>query len=389
MATAARTFTPYGAHCPRGYPLRMFVDEHELTVIGGHGGNGVTSFRRESQVPRGGPDGGDGGNGGDVVFVASHHLNGLGNLQHVRTIRADAGGKGGGVLCHGKSAEDKIVEVPVGTVVYELRKPKPAKPELNLANAPDEAFTEEGAGGEDEPEPEQPTEIIKLVDFTEADQRFIVAYGGKGGLGNKHFASSTNQTPREHTDGRPGQTKRLKLELKLIADVGLVGLPNAGKSTLLSRCTRAKPKIAAYPFTTLSPYLGIVELSPEQRFVMADIPGLIEGAAAGKGLGHQFLRHVERTRLLLHLIDVSEAEPEQLKQDHDVIVNELAAHSPVLAAKPRMVVANKADIPGAEEKAAELSRLIGQPVTVISGVSGSGIKELLWAIHHKLIEARG
>jgi GTP-binding protein len=378
----------------------MFVDEHELTVIGGRGGNGIVSFRHESQEPRGGPDGGDGGNGGDVIFVASHHLNGLGHLQHVRKIQAPNGEKGGGALCHGKSAEDKIVEVPVGTVVYELRSfraapmSKPATAEaadaeedLDIADAPPEAFSEEGASGEDVEAPEQTTEVTKLVDFTQAGQEFVIAKGGKGGHGNKRFASATNQTPREHTDGRAGQTRRLRLELKLIADVGLVGLPNAGKSTLLSRCTRAKPKIAAYPFTTLTPYLGIVELSPETRFVMADIPGLIEGAAAGKGLGHQFLRHVERTRILIHLIDVSEAEPDQLKRDHDIIVGELAAHSPILAAKPRMVVANKADIPGAEEKAAELAKLLGQPVTLISGVTGKGIKELLWAIHHRLAPA--
>jgi GTPase len=374
----------------------MFVDEHELTVIGGRGGDGIVNFRRESQEPRGGPDGGDGGNGGDVIFRASHHLNGLGHLQHIRKIQAPPGEKGGGALCHGKSAEDKIVDVPVGTVVYELhgispsRKPGPEAEDVDeiadedVGDIPPEAFSEEGAGGEDAEEPGQSLHVFKLVDFTEAGQEFIVARGGKGGLGNKRFATSTNQTPREHTDGRPGQNRRVRLELKLIADVGLVGLPNAGKSTLLSRCTRAKPKIAAYPFTTLTPYLGIVELSPESRFVMADIPGLIEGAAAGKGLGHQFLRHVERTRILIHLIDVSEAEPEQLKIDHDVIVRELAAHSPILAAKPRMVVANKSDIPGAEEKAAALSELIDQPVTVISGVTGRGIKELLWAIHHKL-----
>jgi GTP-binding protein len=379
----------------------MFVDEHELTVIGGRGGDGAVSFRRESQVPRGGPDGGDGGRGGDVIFVASHHLNGLGHLQHVRTIKAQAGEKGMGALCHGKSGEDKIIELPVGTVVYEIGgrpiAPAATEDDLDIANAPQEAFTEEGASGEGEGEPASegkpdftpatPSHSV-LVDFTEPGQRFIAAHGGKGGFGNKRFASATNQTPREHGEGRPGQTRKLRLELKLIADVGLLGLPNAGKSTLLARCTHAKPKIAAYPFTTLSPYLGIVDLSPEVRFVMADIPGLIEGAAAGKGLGTQFLRHVERTRLLLHLIDVSESGPEQLKHDHDVIVAELAAHSPALAAKPRMVVATKADIPGADEKASALAALIGQPVAVISGVSGKGIKELLWAIHHRLQAAR-
>ncbi|MCB9931799.1 MAG: GTPase ObgE [Planctomycetes bacterium] len=365
----------------------MFVDEHELTVKGGRGGDGCVSFRRESHVPRGGPDGGDGGSGGSVVFVASHHLDGLGHLQNIRELKAKAGGPGRGANCHGKNGEDKVVELPVGTVIYELTESsEPAESELDLANAPPEAFTEAGASGEDVEAGPATTSVNQIADLSEPGMSFVAAKGGKGGLGNKAFASSTNQTPTEHTEGRPGQQRRLRLELKLIADVGLVGLPNAGKSTLLSRCSHAKPKIAAYPFTTLAPYLGIVDLSPENRFVMADIPGLIEGAAMGKGLGHQFLRHVERTRLLLHLIDVSESEPEDLKRDHDVIVRELEAHSPVLAAKPRMVVANKADIPGAEQKAAELSKLLGVPVAVISGVSGKGLKELLWAIHHRLKE---
>jgi GTP-binding protein len=365
----------------------MFVDEHELTVKGGRGGDGCVSFRRESHVPRGGPDGGDGGQGGSVVFVASHHLDGLHHLQHVRELKAPAGGPGRGANCHGKNGDDKVVELPVGTVIYELTEgAEPAAEELDIANAPPEAFTDAGASGEDfEPGPAV-TNVVQIADLSDSGMRFVAARGGKGGLGNKHFATSTNQTPTESTEGRPGQLRKLRLELKLIADVGLVGLPNAGKSTLLSRCTAAKPKIGAYPFTTLAPYLGIVELSPESRFVMADIPGLIEGAAQGKGLGHQFLRHVERTRLLLHLIDVSESDPETLKHDHDVILGELQAHSPVLAAKPRMVVANKADIPGAEEKAAELSKLLGVPVAVISGVSGKGLKELLWAIHHRLKE---
>ena len=366
----------------------MFVDEHELSVKGGRGGDGCVSFRRESGVPKGGPDGGDGGRGGSVIFKASHHLNGLGNLQHVREIKARAGEPGRGKNQHGKNGEDNVIEVPVGTIIYELRsESEPVEePELDLANAPPEAFSAEGASGEDYVEPAPQQQIVQVADLTEAGQTFVAAKGGKGGLGNKHFASSTNQTPREHTDGEPGAERKLRLEVKLIADVGLVGLPNAGKSTLLAHCTHARPKIAAYPFTTLSPYLGIVELSDDARFVMADIPGLIEGAAEGKGLGHQFLRHVERTRLLLHLIDVSEKEPEQLKEDHDVILHELESHSPVLAAKPRIVVANKADIPGTEERAKTLSELIAQPVSLISGVTGQGLKELLWAIYHRLKE---
>ena len=364
----------------------MFVDEHELSVKGGRGGDGIVSFRRESHVPKGGPDGGDGGLGGSVIFRASHHLNGLGNLQHVRELRAEPGEPGRGKNQHGKNGADNIIDVPVGTLIYELRTEQQVEEELDLENAPPEAFSEEGASGEDFDEEAPVSDVVLLADLKEPGQTFVAAKGGKGGLGNKQFATATNQAPRERTEGKPGAERKLRLEVKLIADVGLVGLPNAGKSTLLSRCTHARPKVAAYPFTTLSPYLGIVELNPENRFVMADIPGLIEGAASGKGLGHQFLRHVERTRLLLHLIDVSEKEPEELKQDHDVIMHELSSHSAVLGAKPRMIVANKSDIPGAEERAKALGELLGEPVRLISGVTGQGLTELLWAIHHKLQE---
>lgn len=370
----------------------MFIDEHELRVKGGRGGDGCVNFRREAHVPKGGPDGGDGGRGGSVIFKASHHLNGLGNLQNIRELKAEAGERGRIQNQHGKNGKDKIVEVPVGTVIYELKSVRPETPvedpdeDLDLANAPPEAFSAQGASGEDHEEPESASEAVQITDLHQPGMEFIAARGGKGGFGNKHFASATNQTPREHTDGESGVVRTLRLEVKLIADVGLVGMPNAGKSTLLARCTHARPKIAAYPFTTLTPYLGIVELDANNRFVMADIPGLIEGAAQGKGLGHQFLRHVERTRLLLHMIDVSEGEPEQLKQDHDVILKELHDHSPALAAKPRMIIANKADIPGADERAKELSKLLDEPVTLISGVTGQGLKELLWAIHHKLAQ---
>ncbi|MBX3475498.1 MAG: GTPase ObgE [Planctomycetes bacterium] len=366
----------------------MFVDEHELTVRAGKGGDGLSSFRHESQMPKGGPDGGDGGDGGDVVFVASHHLNGLGHLQHTREIRAKDGGKGQGSDCAGKNAPDTIIEVPVGTVIHELvtEQPEPAPgPEAPAddgeVHAPEEAFTAEGASGEDLPQAPAVLQARVIADLNEPGMRFVAARGGNGGFGNKHFATATNQAPRRANPGRPGEHKRLRLEVKLIADVGLVGLPNAGKSTFLARTTRARPKIAAYPFTTLSPYLGIVDMQGESRFVIADIPGLIEGASQGKGLGHQFLRHVERTRVLLHLVDVSMEEPEQLKRDYDVIVGELQAFSPALAAKPRIVVANKADIPGAQEKAAELSKLIGQPVELISGVTGQGVQDLLWKLY--------
>jgi len=374
----------------------MFIDEHELVVRAGRGGDGVSSFRHESQMPKGGPDGGDGGDGGDIIFVASHHMNGLGHLQNIREIRAKDGGKGQGSDCAGKNAPDTTIELPVGTVVHEyFTEAEEAEPEAqaetedepvdeDAIHAPPEAFTEEGASGEDVPEPAQVLKTRVIADLDAPGKTFVVARGGNGGFGNKHFATATNQAPRRANPGRAGEVRRLKLEVKLIADVGLVGLPNAGKSTFLARTTRARPKIAAYPFTTLSPYLGIVDIQGESRFVLADIPGLIEGASHGKGLGHQFLRHVERTRILLHLIDVSMEEPEQLKRDHDVIVGELTAFSTELASKPRIVVANKSDIPGGEEKAKELSRLIGQPVELISGVSGQGVKELLWKLFHML-----
>jgi GTPase len=360
----------------------MFIDEHELAVFGGRGGDGMVSFRREAHVPKGGPDGGDGGDGGSVIFEASEHTHGLAHLQHIRELKAEAGQPGQPVKRAGRNGEDKIVPLPVGTVVYELKSAPATEPELDLANAPDEAFSAEGASGEDEPYTgADDTEVVRIADLDKPGMRFVVARGGKGGFGNVHFKSPTNQSPREANPGRPGQERRLRLEVKLIADVGLVGLPNAGKSTLLARCSKARPKIAAYPFTTLAPHLGLVELEPEARFIMADIPGLIEGAAGGRGLGTQFLRHIERTRVLVHLIDGTTGDAEALRLDHDVILHELAEFSPELAAKPRLVVLNKADVPGVAERAAELAGLLGVEVRVISGVSGKGVRELLWELY--------
>ncbi len=376
----------------------MFIDEIEITVRGGRGGDGHVSFHREKYIEKGGPDGGDGGRGGDVVLVASHHLDGLAHLRYTKEIKAKNGGKGGGSNCHGANAEDIILEVPVGTVIYEYpsegSEPAPeaeAESEASAESesaAPAEAFTAEGASGEDAPEEEQRHDAIVLIDMSEPGQKFIAAYGGNGGFGNKHFATATNQRPTKFRPGKEGQLRKLRMELKLIADVGLVGLPNAGKSTFLSRCTKARPKIGAYPFTTLVPYLGVVQLDEEHQFLLADIPGLIEGASQGKGLGHKFLRHVERTGILLHLIDASEGDAEKLKHDHDVIVGELKAFSEVLAAKPRIVVANKSDIPEVKENAAGLSKLLGEPVHVISGVSGEGLKPLLWELYKRVTESR-
>src|SRR5271165_4525470 len=276
----------------------MFIDEARILVKAGDGGNGCLAFRREKYVPRGGPSGGDGGPGGDVVLVADEHENTLLKFRFNPEHKAQRGRHGEGSNRTGAEGHSIDLDVPVGTVVY------------------DEATGE------------------RLFDFTEPGQRFTVARGGKGGRGNARFATSTHQAPTEHEPGRPGEEKRLRLELKLLADVGLVGFPNAGKSTLISRISAARPKIAAYPFTTLEPQLGVVSLDDFRSFVVADIPGLIEGAHLGHGLGVQFLRHIERTRLLLHLVDVSEMSGRDPAEDFRIVLEELAGFSADLAQKP-------------------------------------------------------
>ena len=318
----------------------MLRDEVEITVRSGNGGDGMVSFLREKFRPEGGPDGGDGGRGGDVILVANPHMNTLGHLVRRPRWRAEDGIKGGYKNSFGKSGEDLIVQVPCGTVVRIV----------------------------------ETQEII--ADLTTAEQRVVIAAGGRGGKGNVHFKSSVNQTPRQFTPGEMGQELHLKLELKLIADVGIVGFPNAGKSTLLSRLSMARPKIAAYPFTTLEPQLGVIE-RPDRTLVLADIPGLIEGAADGKGLGHQFLRHVERCALLLHLVDGSEGEAEELAAKVRVLNAELQRFSPELAAKTQIVVLNKLDTrPDLPEIAPEVAKLLGCEVRCISGVAGMGVTEL-------------
>jgi GTP-binding protein len=287
----------------------MFIDEVKIKVKAGDGGNGCLAFRREKYVPRGGPSGGDGGRGGDVTMVANPNYNTLLHFRFNPEHSAERGRHGEGSNRTGREGESIEIPVPVGTVVYD-------------------ADTGE-----------------QLVDFTEPGQRFTVAKGGRGGRGNARFVSSTHQTPTEHEDGRPGQERHLRLELKLLADVGLVGFPNAGKSTLISRISAAKPKIADYPFTTLEPNLGVVSANDDYTsFVVADIPGLIEGAHEGHGLGIQFLRHVERTRLLVHLVDVSESSGRDPVHDFQVILNELASFGHELAEKPMFVVASKIDV---------------------------------------------
>src|SRR5438046_4316241 len=285
----------------------MFIDRVKIRVKAGDGGHGVTAFRREKFVPRGGPSGGDGGKGGDVWLESDESFNTLLHLRYNPEHHAERGRHGEGSNRHGRDGHDEIVKVPVGTQVFDA------------------------ASGE------------LLHDFTDASQRFLAAKGGKGGWGNSHFATSTRQAPKYHYTGRPGEERELQLELKLIADVGLVGFPNAGKSTLISVISAAKPKIADYPFTTLEPNLGVVDMGDFRTFVVADIPGLIEGASEGAGLGHRFLRHVERTKLILHLVDVSSASGRNPVADYEIINRELGNYDTDLAARPQIVVATKID----------------------------------------------
>ncbi|HLI34274.1 MAG TPA: GTPase ObgE [Terriglobia bacterium] len=327
----------------------MFIDEAKIRVMGGHGGSGCVAFRREKYVPRGGPSGGDGGDGGNVYLESSEHLNTLLKFRYNPEFTAERGRHGEGSNRHGKSGGDLIVQVPVGTLVYN--------------NQTDEC----------------------LWDFTASGQRFLAARGGRGGRGNARFATSVNQAPRRADPGQPGEELELRLELKLLADVGLVGFPNVGKSTLLARLSAARPRIADYPFTTLEPYLGVAGLDGERSFVMADIPGLIEGAHEGRGLGTRFLRHIERTRLLLHLIDVAEGSERDPVEDYHVILSELESFSPELARKPMLHVASRVDATGNGEKLGALRRFCqqqGEPLYEISAVTGEGLegmKNAIWA----------
>ncbi|HLJ44452.1 MAG TPA: GTPase ObgE [Bryobacteraceae bacterium] len=328
----------------------MFIDEVTITVKAGDGGNGCLAFRREKFVPRGGPSGGDGGRGGDVVMVSSNHHNTLLHFRFNPEHKGERGRHGEGSNRTGRDGHSVDLPVPVGTIVYDAET------------------------GE------------LLHDFTSAEERFVVAHGGRGGRGNQHFATPTHQAPTEHEPGRPGEFKRLRLELKLLADVGLVGFPNAGKSTLISRISAARPKIADYPFTTLEPNLGVVSVE-DRTFVVADIPGLIEGAHLGAGLGVQFLRHIERTQLLVHLVDVSETTGRDPANDFEVILSELAGFDEGLAQKPMLVVASKIDVAQDEsrvERVRELAEARDLPFYEISSVTGQGIEALKFAIAERL-----
>jgi GTP-binding protein len=331
----------------------VFIDEVKIYVKAGDGGNGCLAFRREKYVPRGGPSGGDGGQGGSVYLVASPHQNTLLHFRFNPEHKAERGRHGEGSNRTGHEGKSIDVLTPVGTVVYDADI------------------------GE------------KLHDFTVPGERFLVARGGRGGRGNARFATSTHQAPTEHTPGQPGQERRLRLELKLLADVGLVGFPNAGKSTLISRLSAAHPKIADYPFTTLEPQLGVVQLDDFRSFVIADIPGLIEGAHLGQGLGIQFLRHIERTRLLAHLVDVSESSGRDPVHDFEIIVQELSSFSEDMAAKPMLIVATKIDVaqdPARLESLRALAAERGAPFFAISSVTGEGLDQLRYAMAERVLE---
>jgi GTP-binding protein len=325
-----------------------FVDEVEIRVEAGKGGDGCVSFRREKFVPKGGPDGGDGGDGGSVVLLARQGVDSLAHLAHAKYWKAKAGENGSGANCHGASAEDLIIPVPPGTVVRDA---------------------ERGY-------------VVK--DLAADGDRVTVAQGGKGGKGNVRFKSATNRAPRQHTPGDAGEVRSLRLELKVIADVGLIGKPNAGKSTLLSRLSRARPEIAAYPFTTKSPYLGRVQIDIDRAFIMADIPGLIEGAAEGAGLGHEFLRHVERTGILLHLVEPSPLDGSDAVANYRAIRGELEKYDETLGRRAEIVAVTKADLPGADEVRKKLAGELGREALLISAVTGQGLNDLVGAIARQL-----
>lgn len=327
-----------------------FIDEAEIRVEAGDGGNGCVSFRREKYIPKGGPDGGDGGDGGDVYLVAEPNLNTLADFRHRRLFRAGRGQNGMGRQCTGKRGDDCLIPVPVGTLVFD-------------------ADTGE-----------------MIDDLTRPNQKLLVARGGRHGLGNIHFKSSINRTPRKATPGTPGEQRRLRLELKLLADVGLLGLPSAGKSSLIRSISSARPKVADYPFTTLHPNLGVVQVNSLQSFVVADIPGIIEGAASGAGLGIQFLKHLSRTRLLLHIVDLAPAEDNPSPASAILTVNkEIQDWSHELATKPRWLVLNKIDLLNEEETRQRSQNLVDTlnwqgPVFTISTATGQGLKSLIHAV---------
>lgn len=333
-----------------------FIDEAKIYVAAGDGGNGMVSFRREKYIPKGGPDGGDGGKGGSVIAIADRNINTLVDYRYTRKFLAQRGENGGTAGCYGRAGEDIVLRMPVGTVICDA------------------------ASGE------------VLADLDAHDKKIVLARGGKGGLGNIHFKSSTNRAPRQSTKGESGEEFDLKLELKVLADVGLLGLPNAGKSTFIRAVSAARPKVADYPFTTLHPNLGVVRVDENKSFVIADVPGLIEGAADGAGLGIRFLKHLARTRLLLHIVDLAPLNPDaDPVRDARAIVTELEKYSPELAAKPRWLILNKLDLIPEEERdgrIADFLRAYGHdgPWFGIAAITGDGCRPVVYAIYEALQE---
>lgn len=330
----------------------MFVDRVTIEIEAGRGGDGCMSFRREKYVPRGGPDGGDGGDGGSIIMVAEPGVDSLAALAHRKCWKADRGEHGRGSNCHGRGAEDLIIRVPPGTVIMDA------------------------------------DHELVLKDLSTPGEQVVAARGGKGGKGNTRFKSATNQAPRDFTRGEEGEIRKVTLELKVIADIGLVGKPNAGKSTLLSRISRARPEIADYPFTTKIPHLGIVHLDIDRTLVIADIPGLIEGAHAGAGLGHEFLRHIERTRVLIHLVEPQPTDGTDPIENYRAIHNELEQYGHGLAERPEILAISKCELPAAAELQPKLAAAAGRDVLMFSSVTGQGLDRLLQAAYTALIEAR-
>lgn len=330
----------------------MFVDEAKIQVKAGDGGNGCMSFRREKYIPKGGPDGGDGGKGGSVYFEAVDDLDTLIDFAGRHHWRAQNGQPGSGSNKHGADGQDLIIKVPPGTLIYDAEMELPLK------------------------------------DLNEIGMKVCICRGGRGGKGNKAFATSTNQTPRYAEPGKEGQERNVRLELKLIADVGIVGMPNAGKSTLISRCSAAKPKIADYPFTTVEPVLGIVELSDYRRYVMADIPGLIEGSHKGAGLGVEFLKHIERTRIIVHILDIMPVDGSEPAENYKAIRNELKLYSKALSKKPEVIVANKIDLDQDGKVVKELKKKLRKKICPVSAVTGAGVKELTEILWQKVKETK-
>ena len=337
-----------------------FIDEAKIYVKAGDGGNGAATFRREKYIPMGGPNGGDGGRGGSIYAIADRNINTLVDYRYTRKFIGKRGENGGGADQYGAGGDDIVLRMPVGTVISDLNT----------------------------------GEVV--ADLAEHDQKVLIAKGGKGGLGNLHFKSSTNRAPRQKTNGEPGEEFELVLELRVLADVGLLGLPNAGKSTLIRAISAARPKVADYPFTTLHPNLGVVRVDNEKSFVVADVPGLIEGAADGAGLGIRFLKHLQRTRILLHLVDIAPIDPDANPvRDAKAIVNELVKHDPALADKPRWLVLNKLDLIPEEDrdkavkdflKAYRKATKYDGPVFTIAAINGEGTKPLIYAIAEALAQ---